>query len=167
MLDHFSGKKISSREFNTWLPRKWRFNRGWPWLTENWDFNTVNNTIYRGWNINWQILENSSEYFPKFKFSGRWPISGKFVQFFSKFQHSSHELDQFLENLSIYGSRSGSIFQKTVSVKPENSKIDNWMSFPEISLVQDPILNKTEYVLKKFAWMSFPEIGLVVRGPWT
>lgn len=34
------------------------------------------------------------------------------------------------------------------------------MSFQEIGLRNDPILNKTEWAFIKFAWMSFPEIYL-------
>lgn len=39
-----------------------------------------------------------------------------------------------------------------------------WMSFPEVGLAHDPISNKTEYVLIKFAGMSFPEIGMCLTS---
>ena len=35
------------------------------------------------------------------------------------------------------------------------------MSFAEIDLGHDPILNKTKKAVIKFAWMSFPEIWLM------
>ena len=34
------------------------------------------------------------------------------------------------------------------------------MTFPGIGPAHDTILNKTEWVFKKFAWMSFPKIGM-------
>ena len=38
---------------------------------------------------------------------------------------------------------------------PQNSKIDDWISFPEIGLAHAP-----EIEISKKYWMSFPEIRL-------
>ena len=47
------------------------------------------------------------------------------------------------------------IFPETVLFRPQNSKICDWMGFPDIRLAHGPILNKTEQVLITFAWMFF------------
>ena len=49
----------------------------------------------------------------------------------------------------------GWVLHKFACVLPQNLKIDDWMTFPEIGLARTPeIENSVKY------WMSFPEIGL-------
>ena len=66
----------------------------------------------------------------------------------TKFQFSGHELNQFLENSSM----------KPVCVITQNSKIGDWMSFPECGLAHD---QKIEIAKK---WIGFPAIGLSFPG---
>ena len=55
----------------------------------------------------------------------------------------------------------GGVFQLSACVMPKSSKIDDWMSFPEIGPAHTPNFNKTKNVPLNFDWMSFPWIGLV------
>jgi len=56
----------------------------------------------------------------------------------------------------------GLVFQKSLidCVMPRNSKIEDWITFPEISLADTPNLNQTERFPINFGWMSFPSINL-------
>ena len=94
-----------------------------------------------------RFLENPSSIFWNLNFRGMsWTDFRKihpsiFSEYlFSFCTISGHETDRFLENSSIFGW----FFRKSVCVTTQKSKIDCWMSFPEINLAHAPNLNKTE-----------------------
>ena len=87
----------------------------------------------------WQILENSSRFFPKFSFPGHKPsrITGN-SSIFSKFQFKGYELSRFIGKL-----------------------IHILMSFPlKWSGSWHP--KKLEF---RIFWMSFPGFAIKVMGP--
>ena len=118
-----------------------------------------------------RIMENSSRNFPNFQFSGVWHrrISGKLIQYFFEILISGPELDRFL----VYSSIFGWVFQKSVCVTPRNSKIDCWMSFPEIGLTHARIWLKLNRYSKFLVggvfhkWIQLIPRKLANKGWWS
>ena len=67
--------------------------------------------------------------------------------FLSKFQFSGHELPTDFCKTHPYLISDLDDFPVIVQFRPQNPKIGDWMSFPDIIQAHGPILNKTEQVL--------------------
>ena len=115
----------------------------------------------------WQTLENSSRIFSqKFQFPRAWhgPISGKLIH--QNFKSTSIYKISFCKILIFdWLLCFGGVFQKSNCVMPPNSKIDDWMSFPEFGLAMPRMwkkLNRFSWIL--VGWVFHKSVWLIPRN---